>query len=150
MDSKNIVGLFLVIGYQLMELRFVYSRIQNSKLILIFCLSFLNLQIKSNYGIVLDKLTAGSIVGLLLSETGRLFLYVDGVNLGPLPAGLPTSHNYHAVFDLYGQCEQVRKFKLLTNFSLKLWGVEIRKIISVYIFSHRKAPNKDGFAIAKV
>lgn len=56
---------------------------------------------------MLDKLKAGSVVGLLLSEVGRLSLYVNDVNFGPLPAGLPTSHNYYAVFDLYGQCEQI-------------------------------------------
>lgn len=60
---------------------------------------------QSNYGERLDSLSVGSRVGVMLREDG-LQLYIDGAVGETLP-WIPAQQSY-AVFDLYGQCTQVK------------------------------------------
>lgn len=62
---------------------------------------------QSNYGERLDSLSVGSRVGVMLREDG-LQLYIDGAAGETLP-WIPTQQQQsYAVFDLYGQCTQVK------------------------------------------
>jgi neuralized-like protein 4 len=63
------------------------------------------LQVRSSYGANLERLHAGSTVGLLLDEESRLHLYIDGLDQGVAASDLPAY--VYAVIDLYGQCEQI-------------------------------------------
>lgn len=59
-----------------------------------------------HYGPDLDSLASGHLVGVLVDSAGRLHLYVNGADQGVAATGV--SHPCHALFDLYGQCVQVR------------------------------------------
>lgn len=62
-------------------------------------------RVKTKYGGNLESLQCNSIVGLLIDEDSRLHLFINSVDQGVAATDLPPY--VYAVFDLYGQCEQV-------------------------------------------
>ncbi|XP_031830044.2 neuralized E3 ubiquitin protein ligase 4 [Nomia melanderi] len=62
-------------------------------------------RVKTKYGAGLDNLQSGSVVGLFIDEDNRLHLIIDGIDQGVVATDLPPY--VYAVFDLYGQCEQI-------------------------------------------
>ncbi|KAK5646861.1 hypothetical protein RI129_005325 [Pyrocoelia pectoralis] len=60
---------------------------------------------KSNYN-KLSCLTAGTFVGLMLTESGQVQIYINGVPEQPLQ--FDYNQPCYAVFDLYGQCQQIK------------------------------------------
>ncbi|KAL3280593.1 hypothetical protein HHI36_003825 [Cryptolaemus montrouzieri] len=65
---------------------------------------------RSNYGQSLNNLKVGDIVSLGLSDTGHFRLIVNDFEEEPLPCVFPTGQPIHAIFDLYGQCNQIKIF----------------------------------------
>ncbi|XP_011150194.1 neuralized-like protein 4 isoform X2 [Harpegnathos saltator] len=63
------------------------------------------MRVKTKYGSGLENLQCNSVVGLLIDEDSRLHLFVNGADQGVAATDLPAY--VYAVFDLYGQCEQV-------------------------------------------
>ncbi|KAK9298978.1 hypothetical protein QLX08_007891 [Tetragonisca angustula] len=63
------------------------------------------IRIKTKYGAILENLHCNSIVGLFIDDDNRLHLIINGVDQGVAATDLPPY--VYAVFDLYGQCEQV-------------------------------------------
>ncbi|XP_076236666.1 neuralized E3 ubiquitin protein ligase 4 isoform X2 [Calliopsis andreniformis] len=63
------------------------------------------IRVKTKYGAALEGLQANSIVGLFIDEDNRLHLIINGVDQGVAATDMPPY--IYAVFDLYGQCEQV-------------------------------------------
>ncbi|XP_014472796.1 PREDICTED: neuralized-like protein 4 isoform X2 [Dinoponera quadriceps] len=62
-------------------------------------------RVKTKYGGGLENLQCDSVVGLLVDEDSRLHLFINGADQGVAATDLPGY--VYAVFDLYGQCEQV-------------------------------------------
>ncbi|KAK4880128.1 hypothetical protein RN001_008274 [Aquatica leii] len=62
---------------------------------------------KSNFN-KLSCLTAGTYVGLMLTEASQLQLYIDGVAEESIHFEMPSGQSCYAVFDLYGQCQQIK------------------------------------------
>lgn len=62
-------------------------------------------RVKTKYGGGLENLQCNSVVGLLIDEDSRLRMFINGVDQGVAATDLPAY--VYAVFDLYGQCEQV-------------------------------------------
>ncbi|XP_018330775.1 neuralized-like protein 4 isoform X2 [Agrilus planipennis] len=57
----------------------------------------------------LSNLKAGSLVGIKYSEQeGFVQIIVDGIAEEPVPWNLPKGLQCYAIFDLYGQCQQVK------------------------------------------
>ncbi|XP_012173117.2 neuralized-like protein 4 isoform X1 [Bombus terrestris] len=63
------------------------------------------IRIKTKYGAALESLHCNSVVGLFIDDDNRLHLIINGVDQGVAATDLPPY--IYAVFDLYGQCEQV-------------------------------------------
>lgn len=63
-------------------------------------------QAKSKYS-KLSNLTPGTHVGIMLTESCFIQLFIDGVAEEPLQYAVPSGQPCYAVFDLYGQCQQV-------------------------------------------
>lgn len=61
---------------------------------------------QSNYGQKLNNLKEGSKIGLILVDD-YVQLLIDGIAEDPLSWTLPSYSQCYAVFDLYGQCQQV-------------------------------------------
>lgn len=53
----------------------------------------------------MEGLQSNSVVGLFIDEESKLHLIINGVDQGVAATDLPPYA--YAVFDLYGQCEQV-------------------------------------------
>ncbi|XP_037089582.1 LOW QUALITY PROTEIN: neuralized-like protein 4, partial [Pollicipes pollicipes] len=62
-------------------------------------------KVRSRYGVDLDTLSSGHLVGVMVDAQARLHLYVNGADQGV--AAAPVSTPCHALLDLYGQCVQV-------------------------------------------
>ncbi|XP_074025291.1 neuralized E3 ubiquitin protein ligase 4 [Leptinotarsa decemlineata] len=62
----------------------------------------------SNYGQRLDSLVAGDSVGISLTDSKSFQLSINGIEEEPLGWDCPEGQSVFAVFDLYGQCQQVR------------------------------------------
>ncbi|XP_057662897.1 neuralized-like protein 4 [Diorhabda carinulata] len=62
----------------------------------------------SNYGERLDSLKVGDKVGIIFTETKCLQLCINGIEEEPLAVNFPKNLTVYAVFDLYGQCQQIR------------------------------------------
>ncbi|XP_043229650.1 neuralized-like protein 4 isoform X2 [Amphibalanus amphitrite] len=62
-------------------------------------------KVRGRYGVDLDTLSAGHLVGVLVDAEARLHLFVNGVDQG-VAAG-PVAMPCYALVDLYGQCVQV-------------------------------------------
>lgn len=66
----------------------------------------------------MESLQVGQCVGLLLNEDSSLRIYINGVDQGIAATDLPQP--LYAVFDLYGQCEQISiidSLEATTNYS---------------------------------
>ncbi|KAK1117500.1 hypothetical protein K0M31_016533 [Melipona bicolor] len=63
------------------------------------------IRVKTKYGAALENLHCNSIVGLFIDDDNRLHLIINGVDQGVAATDLPPY--VYAVFDLYGQCEQI-------------------------------------------
>ncbi|XP_076180899.1 neuralized E3 ubiquitin protein ligase 4 [Ptiloglossa arizonensis] len=63
------------------------------------------IRVKTKYGAALEGLQSSSVVGLFIDEDNRLHLIINNVDQGVAATDLPPY--VYAVFDLYGQCEQV-------------------------------------------
>lgn len=63
------------------------------------------MRVKTKYGASLENLPCNSVVGLLIDEDSRLHLFINSVDQGVAATDLPAY--VYAVFDLYGQCEQI-------------------------------------------
>ncbi|XP_076684468.1 neuralized E3 ubiquitin protein ligase 4 [Andrena cerasifolii] len=63
------------------------------------------IRVKTKYGAGLEGLQSNSVVGLFIDEESKLHLIINGVDQGVAATDLPPYA--YAVFDLYGQCEQV-------------------------------------------
>lgn len=62
----------------------------------------------SNYGLKLDNVSVGDHVEIILTEAKCFQLSINGVEEEPLALNFPNGSPIYAVFDLYGQCQQVR------------------------------------------
>jgi neuralized-like protein 4 len=62
--------------------------------------------VKGGYGLNLDSLQSGHLVGILVDSESRLHLYVNGVDQGVAACDIPAV--CYAVVDIYGQCEEVQ------------------------------------------
>jgi neuralized-like protein 4 len=74
---------------------------------------------RSNYGQRLSNLSVGDTVGVMLTDLG-LKLLVNGVEEEVLAFVFQTGHAIYAVFDLYGQCQQVGSSQPKIHFFLQL------------------------------
>ncbi|KAK9882477.1 hypothetical protein WA026_021818 [Henosepilachna vigintioctopunctata] len=63
---------------------------------------------RSNYGQCLNNLMVGDTISVGSTDTGYLRLIVNDVEEEPLPYLFPAEQPIHAVFDLYGQCTQIK------------------------------------------
>ncbi|KOC67724.1 Neuralized-like protein 4 [Habropoda laboriosa] len=63
------------------------------------------IRVKTKYGATLESLQSNNVVGLFIDDDNRLHLITNGVDQGVAATDLPPY--VYAVFDLYGQCEQV-------------------------------------------
>ncbi|CAL7942693.1 unnamed protein product [Xylocopa violacea] len=63
------------------------------------------IRVKTKYGAALEDLRSNSIVGLFIDDENRLHLIINGIDQGAAVIDLPPY--VYAVFDLYGQCEQI-------------------------------------------
>lgn len=63
------------------------------------------LTLKHNYGLDLDTVQTGAVIGMKRHIDGTLHYYLDGEDKGEACSGLPLS--IYPVIDLYGQCAQV-------------------------------------------
>nr|XP_012135898.1 PREDICTED: uncharacterized protein LOC100874771 isoform X5 [Megachile rotundata] len=63
------------------------------------------IRVKTKYGAALENLQSNSVVGLFIDEDNRLRLIINSVDQGVAATDLPPY--VYAVFDLYGQCEQI-------------------------------------------
>ncbi|XP_018574763.1 neuralized-like protein 4 isoform X2 [Anoplophora glabripennis] len=63
---------------------------------------------RSNYGQRLCSLAVGDTVGLALTDTQCLKLLINSEGEEVLHWSIPSGQQIYAVFDLYGQCQQVR------------------------------------------
>lgn len=64
--------------------------------------------LKNNYGLDLDSVQTGAVIGMKRHIDGTLHYYLDGEDKGEACSGLPTG--VYPVIDLYGQCAQVGTF----------------------------------------
>ncbi|XP_050504188.1 neuralized-like protein 4 [Diabrotica virgifera virgifera] len=62
----------------------------------------------SNYGERLGDLTIGDKVGLILTESRCLQISINGIEEEPLALNFPIGQSIYAIFDLYGQCQQIK------------------------------------------
>ena len=60
----------------------------------------------------LNTLTPGQSVGLLVTSSGQLHLFVDGVHNRVMATGLPVDTPLWGVASLYGRCTKIRSEKL--------------------------------------
>lgn len=65
------------------------------------------MQNRSNYGHLLGNLTVGDKVGLEYTESKALKLIVNDAEQDELSCSFPSGQVVYALFDLYGQCQQV-------------------------------------------
>ncbi|XP_076270318.1 neuralized E3 ubiquitin protein ligase 4 isoform X2 [Rhynchophorus ferrugineus] len=63
---------------------------------------------RSNYGHVLNTLTQGDSIGVMITDSKYFKLIVNGVEEQSFPWPYPTGQPVYAVFDLYGQCQKIR------------------------------------------
>ncbi|CAK9826969.1 Neuralized-like protein 4 [Anthophora retusa] len=63
------------------------------------------IRVKTKYGAALESLQSNNVVGLFIDDDSRLHLIINGMDQGVAATDLPPY--VYAVFDLYGQCEQV-------------------------------------------
>ena len=62
-------------------------------------------RVVSRYGPNINSLLVGHTVGLLVDDTHRMHLYVNGVDQGVACSDIPAQ--VWAVFDLYGKCDEI-------------------------------------------
>ncbi|CAH1098780.1 unnamed protein product [Psylliodes chrysocephalus] len=77
----------------------------------------------SNYGLKLDNVSVGDHVEIILTEAKCFQLSINGVEEEPLALNFPNGSPIYAVFDLYGQCQQIR----ILNNSVQEEQPEIKK-----------------------
>ncbi|KAF2900858.1 hypothetical protein ILUMI_05336 [Ignelater luminosus] len=70
-------------------------------------ISINGIKTKSKYS-KLSNLTPGTHVGIMLTENSSVQLFIDGVAEEPLQYSVPSGQPCYAVFDLYGQCQQIK------------------------------------------
>lgn len=62
---------------------------------------------RSNYGQVLNTLTEGDSIGVMVTDSKFFKLIVNGVEEQSFPWSYPFGQSVYALFDLYGQCQKV-------------------------------------------
>lgn len=77
-------------------------------LVLYFCNLFSTFQTSSNYGEKLSSLAEGDIVGIMLTDSDGFKLIINGIEEEQLHWSYQNGQSVYAVFDLYGQCQQVK------------------------------------------
>ncbi|ERL95247.1 hypothetical protein D910_12514 [Dendroctonus ponderosae] len=65
---------------------------------------------RSNYGQVLQTLTEGDSVGVMITDMKFFKLIINGVEEQSFPWTYPLGQPVYAIFDLYGQCQKVKIF----------------------------------------
>ncbi|XP_030761137.1 neuralized-like protein 4 [Sitophilus oryzae] len=62
---------------------------------------------RSNYGQVLNTLTQGDSIGVMITDSKYFKLIVNGIEEQSFPWSYPLGQSVYAVFDLYGQCQKI-------------------------------------------
>ncbi|CAH0558081.1 unnamed protein product [Brassicogethes aeneus] len=63
---------------------------------------------RSNYGQSISNLTVGDTIGMQLTDHKQMKLIINGVEEEALHWNCPNNLPIYAVFDLYGQCQQIK------------------------------------------
>lgn len=85
--------------------------------------------LKHNYGLDLDTVQTGAVIGMKRHLDGSLHYYLDGEDKGEACTGLPT--HIYPVIDLYGQCAQV-SYGFQTVCSLEKLDIKLCKHIFMF------------------